>query len=118
MPRKGQKLFVRRVADPAELDQLAARGEIPILAADLAWVGFLAGEPVALATASVADGEAVLLEMLVVDRSLLRKRIGTVMLRGIAGELGDTRLDVRKGVLPEAFLAANGYRLNENRFTR
>lgn len=108
---------MRRVADPAELDRLATRGQIPVPGAELAWVGFLAGEPVALATASREPGGAVL-EMLVVDRSLLRKRIGTVMMREIALDLGDDRLDVRNGVLPEEFLAANGYSLKENRFKR
>lgn len=117
MPKKGQQLFVRRVADPAELDALAARGAIPILPSDLAWVGFLAGEPVALATASLETGAAVI-EMLVVDRSLLRKRIGTVLLREIEADLGGNRLDVRNGVVPEAFLVANGFGPSGNRFTR
>lgn len=113
---KGQRLFVRRAAGAAELDSLPCPAP-PSVPYGIAWVGFLVGRVVAVATA-VPDGDVLVLTFLGVESELQRKRVGTVMLREIERDGFPARLEVRNGILPDAFLSANGYQQRGERFAR
>lgn len=113
MPAKGQRLFVRPIAE-TDRAAIAAflRREAPECAPPAGGlIGKLVGELVAVAGANTR-GDEVILEMIVVAETLRRKRIGRVLIEALAtseASQGRRWLVARKDESTLAFLRRVGF---------